>query len=346
MKKITFCGGGSAGHVVPNIAIAEEAIKKYAVSYIGTDGIEKTICQEKNIPFTSFNGVKLVRGKIIKNLSIPFKLVKSVKECIKILKKEKPDLLFCKGGYASLPPALAAHRLKIPILTHESDLSAGLANKIIARKAERILTSFPETAKKFKNGVYTGSPIRKSLFNNSKLSAKNQLGLDLRPTVLVFGGGSGSQKINETLRKILIPLCKKYNVLHICGKGNAVENSVYGYKQIEFCEDMGTAYACADYAVARSGSNSVFEILALKIPCLFIPLANSSTRGDQIENAEYFKAKGLCRVLEENRLTPSTLTSEIESLIADDKIKTALDNHNSECGNKNIMTEIDAILKN
>ena len=150
MKKITFCGGGSAGHVVPNIAIAEEVSRKYLISYIGTDGIEKAICNKNGISFTQFNGVKLVRGKIIKNLSIPFKLVKSVKECIKILKIEKPDLLFCKGGYASLPPALAANKLNIPILTHESDLSAGLANKIIARKAQRILTSFPETAKKFK----------------------------------------------------------------------------------------------------------------------------------------------------------------------------------------------------
>lgn len=346
MKKIAFCGGGSAGHVIPNIAIAEELKTTYSVCYIGTDGIEKSICKDYNIDFYEFEGVKLVRGKFFANLLIPFKLKKSVKLCRQILENLRSDLVFCKGGYASLPPALAAAKLGIPVLTHESDLSAGLANKIIARKAERVLTSFPDTAKQFKNGVYTGSPMRRGLFNKNALEAKRKLGLDLRPTILVFGGGGGSKIINQTIRRILLPLCKKYNIVHVCGKGNKVSENIRGYTQIEFCEDMGSLYACADYAVARCGSNSAFELIALKKPTLFIPLNNGATRGDQVENAEYFKRKGLCRVLNEDGLSPQTLLSEIENLIADEQLKTALRQDCTECGNKNIIIEIERIFKN
>lgn len=345
MKKIMFCGGGSAGHVIPNIAICEDLSSDFELSYIGTDSIEKSICANANLPFHTFNGVKLVRGKLLCNLDIPRKLYKSYRECLKILEKEKPDLLFCKGGYASLPPALAAAKLKIPVLTHESDISCGLANKIIARKAEKILTSFPQTSKKFKNGVYVGPPILKRIMNNDRLAAKKKFGLDLRPTVLVFGGGSGSRLINDCVRKSLIDLCKNYNVVHICGKGNVVENNIYGYIQLEFCNDMGTVYACADYAVARCGSNSAFELIAMKIPTLFIPLQNGASRGDQIENAKYFENLGLCHVLKEADMTCPRLIEEINYLIRDNKIKTALKNYNSECGNELIEQEINAVMR-
>lgn len=344
MKKIMFCGGGSAGHVIPNIAIIEDISRKYDTAYLGTPSIEKSICKKFDVPFSEFEGVKLVRGKIACNLSIPFKLLKSYRECKKILKKEKPDLLFCKGGYASLPPALAAHSLKIPVLAHESDLTAGVANKIVAFTAERMLTSFPATAQKFKRGIFVGSPMRKCLFDKNKIDAKEQLHLDMRPTVLVFGGGSGSQIINRTLRKCLVKLCSQYNILHVCGKGNVVETNIDGYKQIEFCDDMGLLYAAADYAIARCGSNSAHELIALKIPTLFIPLQNGSSRGDQVKNAEYFKSLGLCAVLAEKDLTTDTLCDGIENLIHNQKIKTALANYNMACGNRNIEIEIESII--
>ncbi len=345
MKKIAFCGGGSAGHVIPNIAVAEQLKDKYSICYIGTDGIEKGVCADYGIDFLQFKGVKLIRGKLLPNLLIPFKLFSSVIQCKAILEKERPDLLFCKGGYVSLPPALASARLKIPVITHESDLSAGLANKIIAKMSERILTSFPETATKFKNGVHTGSPMRQSLFGRNQLEAKRSLGLDLRPTVLVFGGGGGSRIINKTLRQTILPLCKKYNVVHVCGRGNKISSNVYGYLQTEFCEDMGQLYAAADYAVARCGSNSAFELIALKKPTLFIPLDNGATRGDQTENAAYFKERGLCRVLDEAELSPRSLYEEIEKLIGDGQLKTALRRDDTECGNKNVITEIERALK-
>ncbi len=346
MKKIMFCGGGSAGHVMPNIAIYEVINNKCEACYIGTDSIEKNICKDFGLPFYQFDGVKLVRGKLLRNLTIPSKLKKSVAQCKNILIKQKPDLLFCKGGYAALPPALAARKLGIPILTHESDLTAGLANRIIARRAERILTSFPSLSDKFKNGVWTGSPMRESIFSRNKMQSRQALQLDLRPTVLVFGGGSGSQKINENLRKSLLNICKKYNVMHVCGKGNLVENNIYGYRQIEFSTDMGLLYACADYAVARCGSNSAFELISLKIPTLFIPLDNGTSRGDQVQNAEYFRKLGLCHVLKEADLNAETLEESIDGLIHDEQLKNALRLSNIECGNKNILIEIDRILKN
>ena len=343
MKKITFCGGGSAGHVIPNIALCEDLQNKYEITYLGTPSIEKSICRDFGIPFYEFEGVKLVRGKIFCNLGIPFKLVKSYRQCKQILRQIRPDLLFCKGGYVSLTAAYAAASLNIPVLTHESDISAGLANKLIAPKCERVLTSFPQTAKAFKNGVYTGTPMRKLLFNRSKLDAKEKLQLDLRPAILVFGGGSGSEKINDCLRKIVLDLCRDYNVLHICGRGKTIDCKINGYRQIEFTDDMGLIYAAADYAVARCGSNSANELIALKIPALFIPL-ESGSRGDQVVNAQYFKDNGLCRVLREKELSPASLYGSIKDLISDDKLKIALENTCFKCGNNNIEMEIERIL--
>jgi len=345
MKKIMFCGGGSAGHVIPNVALIEDLKDEYSISYIGTDKIEKNICNSNGIDFYEFEAVKLVRGKILCNLAIPFKLIKSIKSAGKILDKVKPDLLFCKGGYVCLPPAFAAKKRGIPVITHESDLSPGLANKIIASKCEKVLTAFPSTAGKFKHGVYTGSPMRKNLFNRDRSQAKQILGLDGRSTIIVFGGGSGSKIINENIRKIAFELCKQYNILHICGKGNAVDTNIHGYKQIEFSSDMGLIYACADAAVARCGSNSANELIALKIPTLFIPLQNSASRGDQVKNAEFFKTAGLCHVLSEKQLNVQSLKASICSVLKDDKLKTALAETRIECGNQRIIKEIKQVLR-
>ena len=165
MKKIMFCGGGSAGHVIPNIALIEQLKNSYSTYYMGTGAIEEKICQSNGVEFFKFDAVKLVRGKIFCNLLIPFKLLRSIKQAGEIIDKVKPDLLFCKGGYVCYPSAVAAYKRHIPVITHESDISAGLTNRLIAKKCKRVLTSFPNTAKHFKNGVYTGPPMRSLLFN-------------------------------------------------------------------------------------------------------------------------------------------------------------------------------------
>jgi UDP-N-acetylglucosamine--N-acetylmuramyl-(pentapeptide) pyrophosphoryl-undecaprenol N-acetylglucosamine transferase len=344
MKKIMFCGGGSAGHVIPNIAIIEQLAGKYEISYIGTNGIEKDICAGYNLNFYEFDGVKLVRGKILCNLKIPFKLHKSIAQCRAILKKVQPDLLFCKGGYASVPPALAASKLKINVLTHESDMTLGLANSIISRKCLKVLTSFPSTAKNLKNGTYTGTPMRKELFGKNKLFAKSYFDFDMRPTIIVLGGGSGSEVINKCIRQITADVCKNYNILHVCGKGNLAFSNIHGYRQYEFISDMGLAYACADYAISRCGANCAAELTALKIPTLFIPLENGRTRGDQVANADYYLKQGICKVLRENELNVKSLKDALYDLIADDKIKAALNVYNPECGNENIIYEIERAL--
>lgn len=340
MKKILFCGGGSAGHVIPNVAIIECLNGITENYYIGTDGIESKICAENNIKFYKCGAVKVVRGKILCNLALPFKLLKCIGEAGDILDKIKPDLVFCKGGYACVPPAIAARKRKIPVITHESDVSAGLANKFIANRCNKVLTTFPSTARKFRFGICTGSPMRQKLFGRNKAQARAHYGLDMRPTILVIGGGSGSKIINENLRKCAAKICKSYNILHLCGKSNVLDTNIYGYKQLEFENDMGLAYACADFAVSRCGSNAANELIALKIPTLFIPLQNKRTRGDQVKNAELFRDAGLCRVLYENELTPLTLEQNIAALMNDINLKTALAKSTVQCGNDKIVKEI------
>lgn len=344
MKKILFCGGGSAGHVIPNIALIEQ-LHEFEIYYLGTGAIEENICKINGVKFFKYEAAKLVRGKLLCNLAIPFKLIKSIKQAGKILDEIKPDLIFCKGGYVCVPPALAAKKRKIPILAHESDIDAGLANKLIASRCKKMLTAFPVTASKFKNGKYVGTPMRKNLFGRNKQSAKNEFKLDSRPTVIVFGGGSGSKIINDNIRKVSFEVCKKINILHLCGKGNKVETNIYGYRQIEFAEDMGLVYACADGAVARCGSNSANELIALKIPTLFIPLENSSSRGDQVKNAEFFQNSGLCHTLKEKELSPEKLKKEITALLNDEKLKAALAENGFECGNDAIIKEIKSALQ-
>ncbi len=346
MKKIVFCGGGSAGHVIPNVAIIEQLKGLTECVYLGTNGIEKKICADNNIKFYESEAVKLVRGKILCNLALPFKLFKGIKQAKKILEDIKPDLVFCKGGYVCVPPAIAASKLGIPLITHESDISAGLANKFIAKRCEKVLTSFPQTAKSFDRGIYTGTPMRNSLFDRSRTKAREKFNLDMRPTILITGGGNGSEKINNAVRNIAPKLCKDYNIIHLCGKGKAVPLSVYGYKQIEFESDMGLVYSCTDVAVSRCGSNTANELIALKIPSLFIPLENKRSRGDQVKNAEYFKNKKLCRVLKESELTEQKLIENIYALLNDTKLKKALDETSVKCGNEKILKEIINTLKN
>ena len=340
-----FCGGGSAGHVIPNIAIIDDLKGSIDSCYLGTCGIEKNICNQNGVEFYEYEAVKFVRGKILCNLALPFKLFKSVKNAGKIIDEVKPDLVFCKGGFVSVAPALAAKKRNIPVITHESDVSAGLANKFIARKCEKVLTSFPSTARKFEKGICTGSPLRQGIFNKSRVEAHAYFGLDMRPTLLVLGGGSGSKIINQNVRKIAAKVCKDYNILHICGKGNIVPTNIYGYKQIEFENNMGLVYACADGAVSRCGSNAANELIALKIPTLFIPLENKRSRGDQVQNAEYFESARLCRVLHERDLSEKTLYSGIYSLFNDKKLKTALSACSVKCGNDKIIKEIFLTLR-
>ena len=321
---------------MPNIALCDDLNGKYKCLYMGTEGIEREICGRYGIEFYSFSAPKFVRGKVLCNLALPFKLISSIKMAGEILARVRPDLLFCKGGYASLPPAIAASKLGIPVITHESDLSPGLANKIISRRAEVTLTAFPETAEKFSHGLYAGAPIRKDALKNCADHKKAE-----RPTIIIFGGGSGSQALNDCVRRAAPLLCKRYNVIHICGNGNVEKSDIQGYVQTEFARDMGRLYAVADCAVSRCGANSAFELIINGVPTLFIPLENRRSRGDQLENALYFERAGVCHVMRQSKLRAGTLIEGIDEVMRDDRLKNRLKEYNLQPGNRRIVAEIE-----
>ncbi len=347
MYKILFTGGGSAGHVVPNLAILSDLLRRggYKAAYMGTDGIEKRLVSPTGVPFYEISCPKLVRSFTPKNLKIPFGLCKAVRAARKILQEIKPDLVFSKGGFVALPACLAARKEKIPVLTHESDLSAGLATKLVAKKCRYVLTSFPETAARFKNGVFTGSPLRAELFEAKRAvkSAKNAE--NGRKNLLAFGSGSGAAAINRAIFQNLDELTKVFSVTHILGEKNVAAAPAHAhYTPLAYAEDMGKAYANADIALARAGSNTLFEIAALKIPALIVPLEKGS-RGDQKENAEYFFAKGLISVAPENTLSDN-LCAKLEAVLADETMKNALENSPfSKSGNEKIIAAIESALK-
>lgn len=350
MKKIIFTGGGSAGHVLPNVALMEDLLSIGAaeIGYVGTDGIEKDIISAWNVPYFQIRCPKLVRGggwqAFKKNVKIPAAFITAVKQAKTALRGFQPDVVFSKGGYVALPVVVAAKQLKIPCYAHESDVTLGLANRLSAPFCKRVFTSFPETAKRLRKGVHSGAPIRRIVFSSTKAEARRLLNIPFcASVVLIFGGGSGSTVINEAVREHLSMLTGAYVILHVCGKGNVIKSEEKNYRQFEFVADMGMLYAAADVVVARSGAGTVFEILALKKPALFIPL-EGQTRGDQVQNAEYFAAKGLCRVLRQAKL--QALPQEIEKTLLDPLLQTNLENSNYPCGNTAILKQLLALPNN
>jgi UDP-N-acetylglucosamine--N-acetylmuramyl-(pentapeptide) pyrophosphoryl-undecaprenol N-acetylglucosamine transferase len=343
MKKIVFTGGGSAGHVLPNVALIQELKKEnFDLYYFGSNAIEKSIVAETKIPFYTLSAPKLKRGfgfeEWKNNLALPKRFFAAVRHAVDGLNTVQPDLVFSKGGYVALPVVFAAAKLHIPCLAHESDLSPGLANRLSKNMCTKILTAFPETASAFKNGEYCGQPIRGELFGCSRADARRILtnGTTL-PVLLVFGGGSGSSALNNAVRNAAPALTKKYFVLHVCGKNNTLDCRLKNYRQFEFIQDMGMAYAAADVVVCRSGAGAAFECLALKKPTVFVPL-EGQTRGDQWENAEYFLRRGLCYLLPQKRL--HRLCDIVDMAFADDSLREKLLTANYSSGTNAVLYAI------
>ncbi len=318
MAIIVLTGGGTAGHCIPNVALIPYLKEKFdEIHYIGSKtGIEKNIIKEQtDLPYYEVSCAKLNRKFNLDNLKIPFKLLNGIFQAKKILKKISPDIIFSKGGYVAIPTILAAKSLKIPIISHESDYTIGLANKLSCKYSEKLLTSFMETAQNIKNAEFVGPPIRKDFFNTSKKEALKYFNISgEKPVILITGGSIGAQAINNTLRDALKELLPHYDILHICGKGNLIKKTLPGYIQIEFLKNMEKAYAACDICVSRAGSNTLFELISLKIPSILIPLPQNISRGDQIFNAQYFHKKGLVYVLFQNNLTTDSLIFAINSV--------------------------------
>ena len=319
MKKIILTGGGTAGHVTPNLALIPSLKEKgYEIQYIGSyQGIEKKLIENAGIPYHGISSGKLRRYFDLKNFSDPFRVLKGYGEALKILKQYKPNVVFSKGGFVAVPVVLAAKHYRIPTIIHESDMTPGLANKICIPSAKKVCCNFPETMKYLPKdkAVLTGSPIRRELLEGDRLSGLQYAGLTAdRPVILVIGGSLGSVTVNNAVRKILPKLLSRYQVIHICGKGNLDESltRTAGYVQYEYVDEpLKHLFAAADIIVSRAGANSICEILALRKPNVLIPLSAAASRGDQILNAKSFEKQGFSTVLEEENLTEDSLYQAI-----------------------------------
>ncbi len=322
IKKIVLTGGGSAGHVTPNIALIP-ALKKagYEIYYIGSyNGIEKKLIEDYNIPYFGIATGKLRRYFDPKNFSDPFRVLKGFTEAVKLLKRIKPDVVFSKGGFVSVPVVRAAGALKIPYLVHESDMTPGLANKLSMNGARKICCNFPETMRLLPadKAVLTGTPIREELGQGSREAGKQLCGFeDDKPVLMVIGGSLGAQSVNETVRYALPRLLPYFNVVHICGKEKMdnLKLTVPGYKQFEYVKnELKDIFAMADIVVSRAGANSICELLALKKPNILIPLSTKSSRGDQMLNARSFEQQGFSLVIDNDDLDEDILVETIEDL--------------------------------
>lgn len=319
-------GGGTAGHVTPNIALMPALRKEgFEISYIGSyDGIEKRLIEEQGVPYYGISSGKLRRYFNPKNFSDPFRVIKGYGQSIKLLKKIKPDVVFSKGGFVSVPVVLAAKFCRIPAIIHESDITPGLANKLAIPGAVKVCCNFPETLNYLpkEKAVLTGSPIRQELLKGTADAGRTYCKFPeaSKPVILIIGGSSGSRAINNTVRELLPQLLPDYNVIHLCGKGNLDTSltQTAGYLQLEYAnQELADLFALSDLVISRAGANAICELLALHKPNILIPLSANASRGDQILNANSFQAQGFSYVLEEENLSPETLRSAITHVIAE-----------------------------
>ncbi|MCR4763947.1 MAG: undecaprenyldiphospho-muramoylpentapeptide beta-N-acetylglucosaminyltransferase [Lachnospiraceae bacterium] len=355
-KKYKLCltGGGTAGHVTPHLALIPHLRERgYEIFYIGSyEGIEKRLIADFDVPYYGISTGKLRRYFDPQNFSDPFRVIKGCKEAFDILKKEKPDLIFSKGGFVSVPVIRAAALLKIPCILHESDMTPGLANRICIPVAQTVCCNFPETLSHVPEdkAVLTGTPIREELRNGSVEAGRKICGFtDDKPVVLVIGGSSGAQAINEVVRDALPKLLPEFNVVHICGK-EKMDNLMLtkdGYKQFEYVKkELKDLFAMADVVVSRAGANAICEILALKKPNVLIPLPRASSRGDQILNAQSFEQQGFSEVIDNEELDETILMEKIHEVYQNrDKYIDVMKRSSQHGAMETILSLIDSALE-
>ena len=350
MKKIIMTGGGTAGHVTPNLALVPLLKEKgYEIFYIGSyTGIEKKLVEDAGITYYGISSGKLRRYHDWKNFTDPFRVIKGFSEANQLMKHIQPDVVFSKGGFVSVPVVMAAARQHIPAIIHESDMTPGLANKLAIPFASKVCCNFPETMQYLPDGkaVHTGSPIRKELFSGNKEAGLSFTGFSAdKPVILIMGGSIGSRFINNAVWASLDTLLEKFQIVHLVGKGNINNDLVgrAGYKQYEFIsEQLNDIFAMTDLMISRAGANSISEILALKIPNILIPLSAAASRGDQILNAASYEKQGFSTVLQEEELTGELLISSVEDVYAKrDEIKEKMASSKLLDANNTIMNLIE-----
>lgn len=328
MKKIILTGGGTAGHVTPNLALIPSLKERnYDIRYIGSyQGIERKLIEGAGILYSGISSGKFRRYFDLKNFSDPFRVLKGYGEALKLIKSYKPDVVFSKGGFVAVPVVLAARQCRIPVIIHESDMTPGLANKLCIPAATSVCCNFPETLAYLPKdkAILTGSPIRKELLEGDRLAGLAYAKLSgNRPVILIIGGSLGSVTVNNAVRGILPKLLKNYQIIHICGKGNLDESLIgtSGYVQYEYVDaPLKDLFAAADLMISRAGANAICEILALRKPNILIPLTAAASRGDQILNAKSFAKQGFSYLLEEETLSGDSLLQAVSDTFANRQI--------------------------
>ena len=322
MKKIVLTGGGTAGHVTPNIALIPKLQQlNYEIHYIGSyDGIEKKLIEELDIPYYGISSGKLRRYFNPKNFTDPFRVIKGFSQAKKIIDEINPDVVFSKGGFVTVPVIFAANAKKVPCIIHESDITPGLANKLSLPKATKVCCNFPETLESLPIGkaILTGTPIRQELFLGNTIKGMEICNFkEKRPTILIIGGSLGSVIINEAIFSSIDDILKFFNVIHICGKDktNPALSKKENYIQFEYVKhELTHLLALCDIVISRAGANAICELLALKKPSILIPLSLRASRGDQIANALSFEKLGYSHVIQEENLTTETLLSALKKV--------------------------------
>lgn len=325
MKRIILTGGGTAGHVTPNIALLPRLKElQYDIHYIGSyNGIEKELIAPFQIPYHGISSGKLRRYFSVKNFTDPFRVLKGFHEANKLIRTLKPDVIFSKGGFVSVPVVMASKHNRVPVIIHESDMTPGLANKLAMSSATKICCNFPETLEHLpkEKAVLTGSPIRQELLSGDREAAKKFCGFTSdKPVILIIGGSLGAAAVNKAVRSILPKLLENFQIIHLCGKGklDASLAGIDGYVQFEYIQkELKDLFALTDIVISRAGANAICELLALHKPNILIPLSANASRGDQILNARSFERQGFSIVIEEEKLTDDLLLSEINRLYKD-----------------------------
>lgn len=322
-KRILFTGGGTAGHVIVNLALIPVYQQNgWEIDYIGSyEGIERDLIEPlEGVTYHPVSTGKLRRYMSIENFKDPFKVLKGTLQAYRIIGKRKPAVIFSKGGFVSVPVVMAAKLRGVPAVIHESDYTPGLANKLSIPFSKKVLATFEETLGFLpeQKREHVGAVIREELFTGSREKGLAYAGLTgKKPVLLIMGGSGGSHKINETVRTSLPNLLQSFEIIHICGQGKVESDyNQEGYTQFEYVnEDLKHVFAATDYVLSRAGSNAIFEFLAMRIPMLLIPLSLEASRGDQIVNARSFKERGYAQVLEEENLNEEKLAQELEQLV-------------------------------
>lgn len=322
MKRIILTGGGTAGHVTPNIALIPKLQEMgYDIQYIGSyNGIEKELIEAFGIPYHGISSGKLRRYFSLQNFTDPFRVLKGLGEARKLIRALQPDVIFSKGGFVSVPVVLAGKKCKVPVIIHESDMTPGLANKLAIPSATKVCCNFPETLEHLPKdkAVLTGSPIRQELLSGDRNAARSLCGFsEDKPVILVIGGSLGAVAVNNAVRSALPELLKSFQIVHLCGKGKMDDslNNIAGYQQFEYIKDeLRDIFALADIVISRAGANAICELLALRKPNILIPLSANASRGDQILNARSFERQGFSIVLEEEETTKESLLDAVEKL--------------------------------